>query len=333
MAQSDFWSDQDKATAAVVELKSARTIVESIDKMNQDLDDAEVLGQLADEQKDAASEQEAAGLVAQLVERFDAFELRSFLSGPYDAGSALVSFQAGAGGTDASDWAQMLMRMILRFSEEMGWKTEVLDIVDAEEAGIKHADVRISGPFAFGYLVAEMGIHRLVRMSPFDQMARRQTSFAAMDVSPDVEEDKTIEIPEKDMRVDTYRAGGKGGQHVNKTESAVRITHIPTGIVVQCQNERSQHKNRESAFKMLKGKLLQRRELERSAELKSLYDKQGQIAWGNQIRSYVLAPYQLVKDHRTDYETGNVQAVLDGRIMPFIDHYLRHRARQKEGGK
>jgi peptide chain release factor 2 len=333
MAQADFWSDQSQATARVAELKNARTIVESLDGMVKDLDDAEVLAQLADEQKDAASEQEAAGLVAQLMERFDAFELRSFLSGPYDAGGALVSFQSGAGGTDASDWAQMLMRMYTRWAEEMGYKTEVLDVVEAEEAGIKHADVRITGPFAYGYLVAEMGIHRLVRMSPFDQMARRQTSFAALDVSPDVEEDKTVEVPEKDLRIDTYRAGGKGGQHVNKTESAVRITHIPTGIVVQCQNERSQHKNREMAFKMLKGKLLQQRELERMAELKSLYDSKGQIAWGNQIRSYVLAPYQLVKDHRTDYETGNVQAVLDGKIMPFIDHYLRHRARQKENAK
>jgi peptide chain release factor 2 len=179
-------------------------------------------------------------------------------------------------------------------------------------------------------MVAEMGVHRLVRMSPFDQMTRRQTSFAAVDVMPDVEEDSTIEIPDKDVRVDTYRAGGKGGQHVNKTESAVRLTHLPTGIVVQCQNERSQHKNRESAMTMLRGKLLQQRELQRMADLKSLYDSKGQIAWGSQIRSYTLAPYQLVKDHRTGHETGNVDAVLDGRVMPFIDQYLRHRARQKE---
>jgi peptide chain release factor 2 len=330
MAASDFWSDQEKAAAKVLELKGARNLVESIDRMTRDLDDAEVLAQLADEQKDQASENEAAGLVTGLVDRFEALELRSFLSGPYDAGGAMVSFQSGAGGTDASDWAQMLMRMYLRWAEQMGYKTEIVDIVEAEEAGIKHANVRFAGAFAYGYMVAEMGIHRLVRMSPFDQMARRQTSFAAVDVSPDVEEDKTVEIPEKDIRIDTYRAGGKGGQHVNKTESAVRITHMPTGIVVQCQNERSQHKNRESAMKMLKGKLLQRRELERSAELKSLYDSKGQIAWGNQIRSYVLAPYQMVKDHRTGFETGNVQAVLDGAIMPFIDHYLRQRA-QKEG--
>jgi peptide chain release factor 2 len=212
----------------------------------------------------------------------------------------------------------------------MGYKTEILDAVEAEEAGIKHAEVRIAGPYAYGYMVPEMGIHRLVRMSPFDQMARRQTSFAAVDVTPDVEEDKSVEIPEKDIRIDTYRAGGKGGQHVNKTESAVRITHLPTGIVVQCQNERSQHKNRESAMKMLRGKLLQQRELERMAELKSLYDSKGQIAWGNQIRSYTLAPYQLVKDHRTGHETGNVAAVLDGQVMPFIDHYLRDRARKKD---
>jgi peptide chain release factor 2 len=330
MTRPDFWSDQERAAARVAELKGARTLVESIDGMERDLSDAEVLGELAEEQDDEKAREEAAQLVDRLVERFDALELRSFLSGPYDAGGAIVSFQAGAGGTDASDWAQMLMRMYLRWAEQMGYKTEVLDVVEAEEAGIKHAEVRMTGPYAYGYMLAEMGIHRLVRMSPFDQMARRQTSFAAVDVTPDVEEDKSVEIPDKDIRVDTYRAGGKGGQHVNKTESAVRITHLPSGIVVQCQNERSQHKNRESAMKMLRGKLLQQREIERMAELKSLYDSKGQIAWGNQLRSYTLAPYQLVKDHRTGYETGNVQAVLDGHIMPFIDQYLRHRARQKD---
>jgi peptide chain release factor 2 len=330
MASAGFWDDQEKANAKVAELKATKSVVEGIEGISADLDDAEVLGELAAEHQDAASEEEASRMLAGLVERFDALELRSFLSGPYDAGGAIVSFQSGAGGTDASDWAQMLMRMYLRWAEQMGYKTEVLDVVEAEEAGIKHAEVRFAGPYAYGYMVAEMGVHRLVRMSPFDQMTRRQTSFAAVDVTPDVEEDSTIEIPDKDVRVDTYRAGGKGGQHVNKTESAVRLTHLPTGIVVQCQNERSQHKNRESAMKMLRGKLLQQRELQRMADLKSLYDSKGQIAWGSQIRSYTLAPYQLVKDHRTGHETGNVDAVLDGRVMPFIDQYLRHRARQKE---
>ncbi len=333
MGEASFWDIPDKANARVQQLKNARSTVEAIDDMARGVDDGETLAQLADEVGDENSATEAAQSLTALIERFDAFELRTFLSGPYDSGGALVSFQAGAGGTDASDWAMMLMRMYMRFAETMGWKTEVLDIVEAEEAGIKHADIRIEGAFAYGYMVCEMGIHRLVRISPFDQMARRQTSFAAVDVSPDVEEESDIEIPDKDIRVDTYRAGGKGGQHVNKTESAVRITHIPTNLVVQCQNERSQHKNRERAMKMLKAKLLQLREMERMADLKALYDAQGQIAWGNQLRSYVLAPYQLAKDHRTDYETGNVQAVLDGHLMPFIDHYLRHRAKKREAAK
>ena len=311
-------------------MRDAIGICDALDGMSRGLDDAETLAELAAEAKDAASDAEAEGLVLQLVERFDAFELRSFLSGPYDYGDALLNFQAGAGGTDASDWAQMLMRMELRFCEQMGFKAEVLDIEAAEEAGIKHASVRVTGPYAYGYLVCEMGVHRLVRMSPFDSQNRRQTSFAALDVSPVVEDAGAIVIADADVRVDTYRAGGKGGQHVNKTESAVRLTHAPSGIVVQCQSERSQHKNKDSAYKMLKAKLLQLREMQRSAELKSMYDSKGQIAWGSQMRSYVLAPYQLVKDLRSDHETGNVNAVLDGALMPFVDHYLRYRAKSKE---
>jgi peptide chain release factor 2 len=330
MGEADFWNDPESAKRRVAELRDAKNVCEALDGLSKGLDDAETLAELAAEAKDAATDLEAEGLVQQLVERFDAFELRSFLSGPYDAGGALLNFQAGAGGTDASDWAQMLMRMHLRFCEQMGFKTEVLDIEPAEEAGIKHASVRVEGAYAYGYLVCEMGVHRLVRMSPFDAQNRRQTSFAALDVSPDVEDDGAIVIADADVRVDTYRAGGKGGQHVNKTESAVRLTHMPSGIVVQCQTERSQHKNKESAYKMLKAKLLQQREMQRMAELKSMYDSKGQIAWGSQMRSYVLAPYQLVKDLRSDYETGNVQAVLDGALMPFIDHYLRYRAKSKD---
>ncbi len=333
MGEADFWLDTERAKTRVQQLKSARSTVESLDALSAGVDDADTLAQLSDEAADEKSAVEAADMLTLLIERFDAFELRTFLNGPYDAGNALISFQAGAGGTDASDWAQMIMRMFLRFAEQMGWKTEILDVVEAEEAGIKHADVRVLGAFAYGYLACEVGIHRLVRISPFDQMARRQTSFSAVDVTPDVEEDADIEIPDKDIRVDTYRAGGKGGQHVNKTESAVRITYLPNNLVVQCQNERSQHKNRDMAMKMLKAKLLQLREMERMAEVKALYDSKGQIAWGNQIRSYVLAPYQLVKDHRTEHETGNVQAVLDGHLMPFIDHYLRFRAKKREVAK
>jgi peptide chain release factor 2 len=330
MGEADFWNDAETAKKRVAELREAKLVCESLDGMGKGLDDAEALAELAAEANDAASDVEAEGMVAQVVERFEAFELRSFLSGPYDAGDAIVNFQAGAGGTDASDWAQMLLRMYSRFAEQLGFKTEILDVETAEEAGIKHAAMRVSGPYAYGYFVCEMGVHRLVRMSPFDAQNRRQTSFAAVDVAPDVEDDGAIVINDADVRVDTYRAGGKGGQHVNKTESAVRLTHLPTNIVVQCQTERSQHKNKESAYKMLKAKLLQQREMQRMAELKSMYDSKGQIAWGSQMRSYVLAPYQLVKDLRTDYDTGNVQRVLDGALMPFVDAYLRFRAKGKE---
>jgi peptide chain release factor 2 len=327
MGEADFWDDPVSANKRVAELRSAKAVCESLDGIGRTVDDAEALSDLAEEAKDQASMLEAEGLVALALERFEAFELRSFLSGPYDQGDALLNIQAGAGGTDASDWAQMMLRMFMRFCEQMDFKVEMLDVETAEEAGIKHAALRVSGPFAYGYLVCETGVHRLVRMSPFDAQNRRQTSFAALDVSPDVGDGGAIEINEAEVRIDTYRAGGKGGQHVNKTESAVRLTHEPTGIVVQCQTERSQHKNRESAFKMLKAKLLQQREMKRMEELKSMYDAKGQIAWGSQIRSYVMAPYQLVKDHRTDHESGNVDAVLDGALMPFIDAYLRKRAK------
>jgi peptide chain release factor 2 len=225
----------------------------------------------------------------------------------------------------------MLLRMFRRWAEARGYGTELIEAEEQEEAGIKHGTLRISGPMAYGYLGGEVGVHRLVRISPFDAQQRRQTSFAAVEVIPDIDEDTTVDIEESDLRVDTYKAGGKGGQHVNKTESAVRITHLPTGIVVQCQNERSQHKNRGQAMKILKARILQMREAERNEELKGLYDNKGQIAWGSQIRSYVLAPYTLVKDHRTNCETGNVQAVIDGDIQPFIDAWLHHKLRSRKG--
>ncbi len=333
MAAEGFWDDQEKAQRRVGALKEANSRITELEGITSGLDDLEVLLELAIEEGSEASLLEVEATCRELTTRHDALELKTLLSGPWDHCGAVLTFQAGAGGTDASDWAAMLMRMYTRWAEARGYTVEVVDLVDAEEAGIKHASMRVSGAYAFGYLTAEMGVHRLVRMSPFDAMGRRQTSFAAVDVTPELEEEPNIEVLDKDLRIDTYRAGGAGGQHVNKTESAVRLTHIPTGVVVQCQSERSQHKNKAAAMKMLKAKLLQRREAQRNSAIKSMYDTKGEIAWGNQIRSYVLAPYTMVKDLRVEDkeagETGNVQAVLDGNVQPFIEAYLKQQAKQK----
>ncbi len=330
MAVEGFWEDQEKARIKVGALKEAKSRTSELDSMGNALEDLEVLLELAVEDGGDSGLQEVIATRNELQQRYDALELKTLLCGVWDHCGAVMTFQAGAGGTDASDWAQMLMRMYTRWAELRGYTVEVLDMVEAEEAGIKHATMRVNGPYAFGYLTAEMGVHRLVRMSPFDGQGRRQTSFAAVDISPELEEEPDIEVLDKDLRIDTYRAGGAGGQHVNKTESAVRLTHLPTGVVVQCQSERSQHKNKGAAMKMMKTRLLQRREAQRNSQIKSLYDVKGEIAWGNQIRSYVLAPYTMVKDLRIDDkeqgESGNVQAVLDGGVQPFIEAWLKQKA-------
>jgi peptide chain release factor 2 len=286
------------------------------------LSDAEVLIELAEEAGDEDSAKEAEGQAAAVKKALDELEFKRMLSGELDGGGAIVQITAGAGGVDASDWAMMLMRMLIRYGERKGWKVEVLDETMAEEAGIKSATFTVSGDYAYGLMKAENGVHRLVRVSPFDANGRRQTSFAAVTVTADIDDDIEVDIKDDDLRIDTYRAGGAGGQHVNKTDSAVRITHLPTGIVVQCQNERSQHSNKDKAFKLLRAKLydyeLAKREEKAAADAKSRL----KIEWGSQIRSYVLFPYQQVNDHRTEMKTSDVDGVLDGDLDDLIRTYL-----------
>ena len=290
------------------------------------LSDSEVLLELAEEAGDADTVIEADAKVAELGQRLEEAETRRLLGGEHDTADAIVSINAGAGGTEACDWAEMLLRMYLRWAEDRGYKTELLDAQDGEEAGIKGATFTVSGDYAYGYLRSEIGIHRLVRISPFDSQSRRHTSFASFTMVPDVGDEVEVDIDEKDLRIDTYRAGGAGGQHVNRTDSAVRITHLPTGLVVQCQNERSQHKNKASALKVLKARLYERARLEREAEVQKLEGEKKKIDFGSQIRSYTLHPSQRVKDHRTNQEMGNAQAVLDGQLDSFIRSYLLYAA-------
>ena len=253
-------------------------------------------------------------------------ELKRFFTSSYDTYHAILNIHPGAGGTESQDWAQMLLRLYLRFCERRGWKTEMVDLQPGEEAGIKSVTFTVLGDYAYGYLKPEQGVHRLVRISPFDANKRRHTSFASVDVMPEIDESITIDIKDEDIKIDTFRASGAGGQHVNKTSSAIRITHLPSGLVVQCQNERSQYKNKATAMKVLRSRLFQKAEIEQRAKLKKIGGIKKEIAWGSQIRSYVFQPYTMVKDHRTDLEIGNIQAVMDGSIDPFIDRYLRQEA-------
>src|SRR5262249_45161726 len=293
--------------------------------------EAEVLLELAEEASDEASAKEVETSVASVKKALDDIEFKRMLSGELDGGGAIVQITSGAGGVDASDWAQMLMRMLIRFAERKGWKVEVLDEAPAEEAGIKQATFTVAGDYAYGLMKAENGVHRLVRVSPFDANGRRQTSFAAVTVTPDIDDDIEVQINEADLRIDTYRAGGAGGQHVNKTDSAVRITHLPTKIVVQCQNERSQHSNKAKAMKLLRARLydyeLAKREAKAAEEAKNRLD----IEWGSQIRSYVLFPYQQVNDHRTELKTSDVEGVLDGDLDELIRTHLLQAANEKRG--
>jgi len=322
MNDPEFWNDLERSQKVNREIKALKNKVERYKKLWSKIEDIEVLIQLALEEQDYSVTDEVISSLRQLDKEVNAFNMETLLRGPYDRNNAIVSLHAGAGGTEAMDWVAMLFRMYTRWCEDKGYEVKVLDMLPGEEAGIKSVTFHVIGPNAYGYLRCERGVHRLVRISPFDASGRRHTSFASVDVMPELEDDTEIEIRPEDLRIDTYRASGAGGQHVNKTESAVRITHIPTGIVVQCQNERSQIQNRETAMKMLKARLLELKEREQEEKLRQLKGEVKKIEWGSQIRSYVFHPYNLVKDHRTGAETGNIQAVMDGEIDQFINAYL-----------
>ncbi len=324
MAQSAFWDKPDAAQTTIQENKALQQKLDTWQGLERQFEDVQVLTELAEEEKDESMLPEIASLAEAVEKSIEDIEFRQMLSGPHDKSNAILSINAGAGGTEAQDWADMLLRMFTRWSERQKFKTRFIDVLHDQEAGIKSATITISGEYAFGYLKSEVGVHRLVRISPFDTGKRRHTSFASIMVIPEIEDDIDIEINEEDLRVDTYRASGAGGQHVNKTDSAVRITHVPTGIVVQCQNERSQHKNRAQAMKILRARLYEQHMEEQDQEMEKLQGEKRAIAWGSQIRSYVLHPYQMVKDHRTNYESSNVTAILDGDIDEFMRTYLMY---------
>ncbi len=322
-ADPEFWADADKARDTVQEQSRLKKTIESLDRASAMLEDARTLYELGREEDDADSIAEAWNQLQACDAEVGKLEFRRMLSGPHDADSAILSINAGAGGVDSQDWAEMLLRMFTRWGERQGMKVTILDLQEGEQAGIRGAEIEFDGDYAYGYLRSEIGVHRLVRISPFDANARRQTSFVSVMVVPDIrDEEIQIEVRDADLRVDTYRAGGKGGQHVNKTDSAVRLTHLPTGIVVACQAERSQHKNYDKAMHMLKARLWALEEQKREERIAALQGEKRSIEWGSQIRSYVLQPYRQVNDHRTGLKVGDVDSVLDGELDPFMEAFL-----------
>ena len=327
MANPSFWDDQQAAQKVIGEANRLKGTVNPSKSFNAEVEDLKAMLELVEEMGDdpdaAEYEQEVINTLKRLQPKLDELELASFLTGPHDSCNALLTIHAGAGGTESCDWADMLLRMYTRWGERAGFAVEVQDIMPGEEAGVSSATIRIEGPNAYGYAKAERGVHRLVRISPFDSNARRHTSFSSVDVIAEIEDDIDLDIPEAEIRTDVYRASGKGGQHVNRTESAVRLTHIPTNIVVTCQNERSQIKNKATAMRTLKSRLYEKMLDEKRSEMEKFYGEKGDIAWGNQIRSYVFQPYQLVTDLRTGLKEGNVQGVMDGELDSFIHAWLR----------
>lgn len=330
MAAPDFWDDNEKAQKIIGELNAIKSVVDQFQALNNEYEDLEVMAQLADEENDEDMAAELADGLKGVLRKLEDFQLQLLLNQPYDRLNAILELHPGAGGTESQDWAEMLLRMYRRWAEKRDFKVEVLDYLPGDEAGVKSVTLLIKGHNAYGYLKAEKGVHRLVRISPFDASGRRHTSFVSCDVVPEIEDDVEVDIRTEDLKIDTYRASGAGGQHINTTDSAVRITHLPTGVVVTCQTERSQIKNRERAMKHLRSKLYEKKIEEQEKHLAEIRGEQSDIAWGSQIRSYVFHPYSMVKDHRTTEETGNVGAVMDGDLDPFIDAYLRLQIQKKE---
>ena len=323
MEAPSFWDDTERSQNLMKELKSLKDDVGTYEKLTEVYEEIEILLEMGYEENDASVIPEIEAQLNELEEEYDIIKTKTLLSGEYDRDNAILTLHSGAGGTEACDWVSMLYRMYLRWAESKGYSIEELDYLEGEEAGIKSVTFQVNGENAYGFLKAEKGVHRLVRISPFNAAGKRQTSFASLDVMPDIEEDIDIEINDDDLRIDTYRSSGAGGQHINKTSSAIRITHYPTGIVVQCQNERSQHMNKDKAMQMLKAKLYLLKQEENAAKAAGIRGEVTEIGWGNQIRSYVMQPYTMVKDHRTNVESGNVDAVMDGNIDVFINGYLK----------
>ena len=323
MEAPGFWDDTERSQKYMVELKSLKDDKETYEQLESQYEDIATLIEMGYEENDASVIPEIEEMLQEFISTYDNIRMKTLLSGEYDACGAILTLHAGAGGTEACDWAAMLYRMYCRWADAKGYSVEVLDYLDGDEAGIKSVTFQVNGENAYGYLKSEKGVHRLVRISPFNAAGKRQTSFVSLDVMPDIEEDLDVDSDEKDLRIDTYRSSSAGGQHINKTSSAIRITHLPTGIVVQCQNERSQFQNKDKAMQMLKAKLYLLKQQENAEKLSGIRGETKEIGWGSQIRSYVMQPYTMVKDHRTGEESGNVQSVLDGNLDPFINAYLK----------